>query len=283
MAATIIDSKIFGDIFSDARMRAVWSDENRTAKYLDIERALAKAAPQLGSVGGGNHFVELQCDRDTGEVWVMVHCGSRGFGWQTADWFFKAGAELRGLPAGRREEAWLRVDEPLGRQYWAHHNAAANYAVANRHTIVLGVQEATEAVYARRPEVFFEISHNLVQEETLVLPDGATMLCVHPEGHGKGPIVLQRSTDAGRTWSAPLPVPENWATSQETPTIHRLVDRHGNARLVLFSGLHPIRRALSNDDGANWTSYTAASGQFFQKWPQFLEQLFLGVLTVTIG
>jgi cation transport ATPase len=51
-----------------------------------IERALAKAAPQLGSVGGGNHFVELQCDRDTGEVWVMVHCGSRGFGWQTADW-----------------------------------------------------------------------------------------------------------------------------------------------------------------------------------------------------
>jgi tRNA-splicing ligase RtcB len=89
-----------------------------------IERALAKAAPQLGSVGGGNHFVELQCDRDTGEVWVMVHCGSRGFGWQTADWFFKAGAELRGLPAGRRVEAWLRVDEPLGRQYCAHHNAA---------------------------------------------------------------------------------------------------------------------------------------------------------------
>ena len=42
MAATIIDSRIFGDIFSDSRMRQVWSDENRTAKYLDIERALAK-------------------------------------------------------------------------------------------------------------------------------------------------------------------------------------------------------------------------------------------------
>ena len=47
MAATIIDSKIFGDIFSDARMRAVWSDENRTAKYLDVERALARVQGEL--------------------------------------------------------------------------------------------------------------------------------------------------------------------------------------------------------------------------------------------
>lgn len=50
MAATIIDSRIFGDIFSDARMRQVWSDENRTAKYLDIERALAKVQGQLGLI-----------------------------------------------------------------------------------------------------------------------------------------------------------------------------------------------------------------------------------------
>jgi len=88
---------------------------------------------------------------------------------------------------------------------------------------------------------------------TVLLPDGTTMLCVHPEGHGKGPIVLQRSRDGGRTWSEPLPVPENWATSLETPTIHRLVDAKGTARLVLFSGLHPIRSSLSTDDGATWT------------------------------
>lgn len=88
---------------------------------------------------------------------------------------------------------------------------------------------------------------------TVLLPDGKTMLCVHPEGHGKGPIVLQRSGDGGREWSAPLPVPENWATSQETPTIHRLVDAQGKARLVLFSGLHPIRSSISEDDGVTWT------------------------------
>ena len=50
MAATIIDSRIFGDIFSDSRMRHVWSDENRTAKYLDIERALAKVQGRLGII-----------------------------------------------------------------------------------------------------------------------------------------------------------------------------------------------------------------------------------------
>ena len=50
MSATIIDSKIFGDMFSDAAMRQVWSDENRTAKYLDIERALAKVQGKLGII-----------------------------------------------------------------------------------------------------------------------------------------------------------------------------------------------------------------------------------------
>ena len=50
MAASIIDSRIFSDMFSDAPMRAVWSDENRTAKYLDIERALAKVQGDLGII-----------------------------------------------------------------------------------------------------------------------------------------------------------------------------------------------------------------------------------------
>lgn len=139
-----------------------------------VPRAQARAQPQLGSVGGGNHFIEMQVDRDSGDVWVMVHCGSRGFGWQTANHFFHAGAELRGLPKNRREESWLYRDEPLGRAYWAHHNAAANYAIGNRHTIVNGIRDATRAVFDADVEVYYEISHNLVQEETLLLPDGTT-------------------------------------------------------------------------------------------------------------
>lgn len=148
-----------------------------------VPRAYDKALPQLGSVGGGNHFIELQVDRDDGSVWVMVHCGSRGFGWQTANHFFYEGAELRGLPKNRREASWLSFGEGLGQRYWAHHNAAANYAVANRHLIVHGVREATREVLGADVVVYYEISHNLVQEETLVLPDGTTQRgLVHRKG-----------------------------------------------------------------------------------------------------
>jgi tRNA-splicing ligase RtcB len=139
-----------------------------------IERAHSKCVHQLGSVGGGNHFIEMQVDKDDGSVWVMIHCGSRGYGWQTANHFFYEGAALRGLPKNRREQSHLYADEPLGKEYWAYHNSAANFAVANRHTIVEGVQEALREVFAVEGEVFYEISHNLVQEETLVLPDGTT-------------------------------------------------------------------------------------------------------------
>jgi tRNA-splicing ligase RtcB len=139
-----------------------------------IERARSKVSDQLGSVGGGNHFIEMQVDRDSGEVWVMVHCGSRGYGWQTANHFFFEGARARKLPMGKREESWLYADEPLGRQYWAHHNSAANFAVANRHIIAEAVDDALFAIFGVRGEVYFEISHNLVQQETVVLPDGTT-------------------------------------------------------------------------------------------------------------
>jgi tRNA-splicing ligase RtcB len=139
-----------------------------------IEVAYKAVVPQLGSVGGGNHFVEMQVDRDTGEVYVMIHCGSRGYGWQTANHFFFKGAEVRGLPKNRREDSWVRMSEPLGKEYWAYHNSAANFAVANRHIIVEGVQEALQEVFHADSEVYYEISHNLVQEETLVLPDGTT-------------------------------------------------------------------------------------------------------------
>ena len=139
-----------------------------------IAKAYDSVVPQLGSVGGGNHFVELQCDRDDGSVWIMVHCGSRGYGWQTANHFFYEGAKVRGLPSNRREDSWLYADEQLGKEYWAHHNSAANFAVANRHIIVNGVREATQEVFNADLEVYYEISHNLVQEETLMLPDGTT-------------------------------------------------------------------------------------------------------------
>lgn len=88
---------------------------------------------------------------------------------------------------------------------------------------------------------------------TVLLEDGATILCVYPKGHGRGALVFKRSSDAGLTWSDRLPIPDNWATSKEVPTIHRTVDSAGRRRLIVWSGLYPARLAVSEDDGKTWS------------------------------
>lgn len=96
---------------------------------------------------------------------------------------------------------------------------------------------------------------------TLLLEDNKTMLIVYPKGHGRGPIVYKRSTDTGLTWSDRLPTPESWKTSMEVPTLHRVVDASGKKRIIMFSGLHPIRMAVTEDDGDSW-SELAPIGNF---------------------
>lgn len=132
-----------------------------------IPKATGKAAPQLGSLGGGNHFIAMHVDPADSSVRFIIHCGSRGYGWQTANHFYYAAARHRGLQPKCREEAWLKVDERLGKEYWAHHNTAANYAIANRHTIAKALLESTEVVFDKGARTFYEISHNLIQYETV--------------------------------------------------------------------------------------------------------------------
>jgi hypothetical protein len=106
---------------------------------------------------------------------------------------------------------------------------------------------------ARQVVVDREDGQYLGHPTTVLLEDRQTILTVYPKGHGRGAIVMKRSTDGGRTWSERLPVPESWATSLEVPTIHRVVDPQGKKRLIVWSGLYPARLAVSEDDGATWS------------------------------
>ena len=73
---------------------------------------------------------------------------------------------------------------------------------------------------------------------------------VHEQSENRG---LYRSTDGGKTWSDRLPTPGNWETSLETPTLYRTIDSSGKKRVLLFSGLYPIRMAVSENDGMDWS------------------------------
>lgn len=106
---------------------------------------------------------------------------------------------------------------------------------------------------ARQVMVDREAGQYLGHPTTVLLDDNTTILCVYPKGHGKGAIVYKRSEDGGLTWGPRLPTPQNWATSLETPTIHKIHLSTGKTRLLLFSGLNPIRMASSDDLGMTWT------------------------------
>lgn len=145
-------------------------------------KALEKAT-QLGSLGGGNHFCEMQIEDGTNRVWVMIHTGSRGYGHSIANDFFCRGAELLGLPKKDRELAWFRRDSKIGREYWALHNMAANFAIANRVMIGEAVCRALEEVFGGEAEVFYEISHNLIQQEGQYLVHRKGTTRAFPKGH----------------------------------------------------------------------------------------------------
>jgi arylsulfatase A len=111
----------------------------------------------------------------------------------------------------------------------------------------LATQTNRQIIVDREPNQY------LGHPTTTLLRDGKTILVVYPKGHGRGAIVYKRSTNGGMSWSERLSTPASWASSQEVPTLYRVADKAGKQRLLLFSGLYPIRMAVSEDEGTNWS------------------------------
>jgi tRNA-splicing ligase RtcB len=138
---------------------------------------------QLKSLGGGNHFIELQYDQNE-HLWVMVHTGSRGFGHGLATEYIRRGRaylEKKGKTLkGGAEATYFEPDSPLWSEYRNAVAAGANFAIANRLLIWEGVGRAFKKVFKQEPELVYEISHNLVQEEDV--PELGGKVWIHRKG-----------------------------------------------------------------------------------------------------
>jgi hypothetical protein len=85
------------------------------------------------------------------------------------------------------------------------------------------------------------------------------ILAVYPlGGHARGITTMRSTDDGGRTWSDRIPGATALGKIQEVPTLHRLVDPAGRERLLLFTGLYPVRYAVSENQGQEWTPYRPA-------------------------
>ena len=177
------------------------------------QRAYERGAPQLATLGGGNHFLEIQVvdhiyDReragvfgiaDENQICVMIHCGSRGLGHQVCeDALDDMAVAVRkyGIELPDKQLACAPVDSPEGRHYLAAMAAAANYAWANRQAIMHFVREAFEQVLGRGwhqlgLHLVWDVAHNVAKFEEHRLGGVSKRLCVHRKG-------ATRSFPAGR-------------------------------------------------------------------------------------
>lgn len=185
---------------SRAERHRIPVDDSWTVPYGGRGRP-ERGLDQLGSLGGGNHFIELQRSEESGTLFVQVHTGSRGFGHGLATNYFDF---------ARDEYEVTTLDlgyfTPESRNYRAYLNAVAaggNYAILNCLVLFEQVSEAFREVFGQELDLAYEISHNLVQKEmhpgmgeVYVHRKGATR--AFPAGH---PALLQirdRSDRGGR-------------------------------------------------------------------------------------
>jgi tRNA-splicing ligase RtcB len=162
-------------------------------------RAMQRGLRQVGSLGSGNHFLEVQVVQDiydpavatafglrADQVCVMIHCGSRGLGHQICTDHVRtmlATMPRYGIEVPDRQLACAPVDSPEGRAYLGAMAAAANYGRANRHLLAEAVRDAFARATGRRElDLVYDVSHNLAKTEEHIVDGERRLLCVHRKG-----------------------------------------------------------------------------------------------------
>ncbi|HEX9713654.1 MAG TPA: RtcB family protein [Actinomycetota bacterium] len=194
-------------------------------------RALERGLGQVGSLGSGNHFLEVQAvDRifddnaaaafglHRDQICVMIHCGSRGLGHQICSDHVRimGGAMPRyGIEVPDRQLACVPVRSPEGAAYLAAMAAAANYGRANRHMLAEAVRAAfLDATGNDEMDLVYDVSHNMAKLEEHDVGGTRRLLCVHrkgatralPPGHSELPAGLR---DVGQ----PVLIPGSMGTA----------------------------------------------------------------------
>jgi tRNA-splicing ligase RtcB len=171
------------------------------------DRAIERGQLQLGTLGSGNHYLEIQVLRPAGlfdaerarafgldrpeQVVVMFHCGSRGFGHQVAtDYlhrFLRAMPAKFGLPVIDRELACAPIGSTEGREYYAAMCCAANMSFANRQVILQRVREVFQGVFGRDAAALgirtvYDVAHNTAKFERHRVGGAERTLLVHRKG-----------------------------------------------------------------------------------------------------
>lgn len=166
------------------------------------KKARDRGRDQLGTLGSGNHFVEVQVvdevlDEATASVWglglhqvtVLIHCGSRGLGHQVCDDFLDLmleSARGHGIELPDPQLACAPLSSPEARQYWGAMNAAANFAFANRQLITHQVRRAIGELFGPQAErdvrIIYDVAHNIAKLEEHEVKGRIQRVCVHRKG-----------------------------------------------------------------------------------------------------
>lgn len=147
-----------------------------------LDRAVERGKSQLGTLGGGNHFIELQAaediyDKDIAlkwginkeELYIMIHSGSRGFGHEIAGQFMKKAiiyCEKNKLYLPDRDFNYFKINSSEGKEYLNAMNLSANFAFINREIMTILIRDNLRKVYpGLKLPLLYDISHNIVKEE----------------------------------------------------------------------------------------------------------------------